>query len=90
VQVGVGDQKTAIPADFAQFICARQIFLQSSLDESHRDNLFRLIMATGNMLEKIRIFTIGRNQGEFCEFLVKVNFDHRSFLIVCLFPNLMI
>jgi hypothetical protein len=70
-----------IPADFAQFICARRIILWTSLlDEPHRNNIFKFITGTGNSLEKIRIFTIGRNQGEFCQFLVNVTFDRRSFL----------
>jgi hypothetical protein len=84
--VEVGDHETAILANFAQFICAQQITLHTSFpDEPHRNNLFRFIMGTG---KKVLIFTRGSNKTEFCEFLVKVNFDHRSFLT--LFPNLMI
>jgi hypothetical protein len=74
-EVQVGHHETAILANFAQFICARRIDLQTSIhfDEAHRDNLFKFIMGTGNTLEKFRIHSYGANQGEFCEFLVKVN-----------------
>jgi hypothetical protein len=61
-----------IPADFVQFISARRIFLWASLDEPHRNNIFKFITGTGNALVKFRIFTIGSKHGEFCEFLVKV------------------
>jgi hypothetical protein len=41
-----------IPADFVQFICARRIFIWTSLlDETHRNNIFRFITGTGNSLE---------------------------------------
>jgi hypothetical protein len=64
-----------IPADFAQFICARRIVLHTSLlDEPHRNNIFRFITGTRNTLEKVLIYSNGSNQAEFCEFLVKVNF----------------
>jgi hypothetical protein len=66
----------AIPADFAQFLFARRIFLWTSfLDEPLRNNLFKLITGTGNALEKFHIRSNGANPGEFCEFLVKVNFE---------------
>jgi hypothetical protein len=69
-----------ISEDFAQFLCTRRIFLIASLlDEPHRNNIFKFIMGTGNALEKFRINSHGANQGEFCEFLVKVNFGN-SFL----------
>jgi hypothetical protein len=75
--------QAAIPEDFAQFICARRINLSTSnLDESHRDNLFRFIMGTGKAPEKFCIISES-NQGEFCEFLVNVSFDHHSFLTFC-------
>jgi hypothetical protein len=68
--------EAAIPADFAQFICARKIVLHTPLlDESHRD-LFRFITGTRNSLEKVRIRSNGSNQGEFCELLVNVSFDY--------------
>jgi hypothetical protein len=71
--VVVGDYETVILADFAQFICARKIFLQTSLlDEPHRNNLFRFITGTGNALEEARIFINQSNQEKFCELLVKV------------------
>jgi hypothetical protein len=76
VEVG---ERLAIPADFAQFICARRITLHTSpVLESHRNNLFKFITGTWNKLEIVRIW-IYSNQGEFCEFLVKVNFGN-SFL----------
>jgi hypothetical protein len=85
-EVGFYDSEVAIPAGFAitaniaQFICARKIFLRTSLlDEPHRNNLFRFITGTGNALEKFHIRSFGPNQGEFCEFLIKVNFGN-SFL----------
>jgi hypothetical protein len=82
----VGYQDTAI-LDFAQFLCAKRIVLRITLiDESHRNNIFRFITGTGNALEYFRIHSYVANQGEFCEFLVKVNFGN-SFLY---FPNLMI
>jgi hypothetical protein len=64
-----------IPADFAQFICARRmtLFYTPILDEPHRNNIFKFITGTGNTLENFRIFAIGAKQGEFCELLVKVN-----------------
>jgi hypothetical protein len=66
------DEK-AIPADFAQFICARRIDLWTPLlDEPHRDNLFKFITGTGNSLEKVHIHSSVPNHGEFCEFLIKV------------------
>jgi hypothetical protein len=66
-----------IPADFAQFLCPRRIFIWTSLlDGPHQNNIFRFITGTGNTLEKARIFTIGSNKGEFCEeFFVKVSFS---------------
>jgi hypothetical protein len=68
--VDIHESDEAIPADFAQFICARRIFLHTSLiDEPHRDNLFKFIMGTGNALEKV---IVDSNQSEFCGFLVKV------------------
>jgi hypothetical protein len=78
--VQVADYETAILANFAQFIFARQIDLHTSIhfDEAHRNNLFKFITGTGNKLEKIRI-TSESNQGEFCEFIVKVNIGHYSF-----------
>jgi hypothetical protein len=75
--VKVEDREMAIPADFTQFICARGIFLKTSnLDEP----LFRFIMerpyGTGNSLEYFDISSDSEsNQGEFCEFIVKVNFE---------------
>jgi hypothetical protein len=81
--VVVDDYETAIRADFAQFIRARQIYLQASfLDEPHRNNLFKFIMGAANAIEKFHIRSCGPNQGEFCELFVKVIFDHRSFLTV--------
>jgi hypothetical protein len=79
VKVYFDESDAAIPADFAQFICARQITLHTSrILEAYL--IFKFITAgTGNVLEKICIFTIGSKQRELCEFLVKVNFDHRSF-----------
>jgi hypothetical protein len=76
--VNLNEYEAAIPADFAQFICSRKIILRIPLDETHRNNIFRLITGTGNSLEKARIFTIGSNKAEFCEFFVKVSFDHSS------------
>jgi hypothetical protein len=76
-EVEVGERLAAITGDFAQFICARRILLWTPLrDEPHRENLFRFITGTGNTLERFRIYTNGPNQGEFCEFLIKVNFNH--------------
>jgi hypothetical protein len=82
----------AIPADFAQFICARRIKLDTSfIDEQHRNNLVKFIMGAGNAPEKFCIYLTPKaspcgghfqsnkestrvpKQGEFCEFLVKVN-----------------
>jgi hypothetical protein len=78
--VKVNEYETVIHSDFAQFICARQIFLYTSLlDEPHRNNIFRFITGTGNTLEKVDIRSPESNQGEFCEFLVKVKFGN-SFL----------
>jgi hypothetical protein len=78
--VGFYDSEPAIPADFAQFICDRRIVLYTPLfDEPHRENLWRFIMGTGNTFEKVRINSHG--QGEFCEFLVKVNFFKFIFII---------
>jgi hypothetical protein len=81
VGVVVGDHETAILADFAQFICARRMTLYTSLlDEPlYRNNIFRFITGTGNSLEKFHINSFEPNQGEFCEFLVKVNIGN-SFL----------
>jgi hypothetical protein len=65
-----------IPADFAQFICARNITLYTRLlDEPHQNNIFKFITGTRNTLEKFHIRSFGANMGEFCEFLVKVNFE---------------
>jgi hypothetical protein len=76
VEVDLRDSDVVIHTDFAQFICARQIFLYTSnLDEPHRNNIFRFITGTGNALEKFHILSNGSNHGEFCEFLVKVNFE---------------
>jgi hypothetical protein len=78
----------AIP-DFTQFICARSIRITldtSNLDEPLRNNLFKLITGTGKVLENFRIFTLGSKQGEFCELLVKVYFDHYSYFFqICNF-----
>jgi hypothetical protein len=75
-------ESDAIPADFAQFICARRIILYTPLlDEPHQNNLFKLITGTGNTLEDVHICISGSNQGEFCEFLVTVN------LIIIYFYN---
>jgi hypothetical protein len=74
--VRVDERGKAILADFAKFIFARRITLYTSLrDEPHRDNLFKFITGTGKALENFHILSIGPNQGEFCEFLVKVNFE---------------
>jgi hypothetical protein len=81
-EVKVEDHETAILADFAQFICARRITLHTSL-APHRNNLFRFITGTENSLEEVHIRSIGPNKGEFCELIIKVNFDHHSFF----FPN---
>jgi hypothetical protein len=79
--VRVGCLETAIRADFAQFICTRRIDLYTLLiDDPHRYNLFKFITGTGNALKICRIFTDGSKQGEFCEHLVNVSFDRRSFL----------
>jgi hypothetical protein len=74
-KVEVGNRKTAIPADFVQFLCARQLTLYTSnLDEPHcQNNLFKFITGMGKALENFHINSDG--QGEFCEFLVKVNFE---------------
>jgi hypothetical protein len=80
-KVDLRDSGVVIPEDFAQFICARRIDLWTSFrDEPYRNNIFRFITGTGNALEEVRInsFSWG-NMGEFCEFLVKVNFGN-SFL----------
>jgi hypothetical protein len=67
--------EVAIPEDFAQFICARRITLYTPLfNEPHRNNLFKFITGTGNTFEQVLIYSRESNQGEFCEFLVKVNF----------------
>jgi hypothetical protein len=82
-EVYLSDSET-IPADFAKFICARRIDLYTRLlDEPHRENLFKFITGTGNTLEKfhIRSRSFGANMGEFCEFLVKVNFLKFIFII---------
>jgi hypothetical protein len=71
-------RKTAIRADFAQFICTRRMIL-TSLDEPHRNNLFKFITGTGNALEKVRIFSTESNLTELCEFLVKVNFENNFY-----------
>jgi hypothetical protein len=72
-QVVVGNYETAILANFAQFICARQISLSTSnLNEPHRNNLFKFITGAGNALEKVSIFW-GITPIQLCEFLVKVN-----------------
>jgi hypothetical protein len=88
--------------DFAQFICARRLFFTTSiLDEPLRNNLFKLITGTGKALENFRIFTFRPKQGEFCELLIKVYFDHYSYFFqICFsknfqfffqkFPNFMI
>jgi hypothetical protein len=69
--------KAAIPAEFAQFLCARKIALRTPLlDEPHRNNLFRFIMGTRNALEKVCIRSYESNQGEFCEVLVNVGFNY--------------
>jgi hypothetical protein len=74
--VEVDERGKAIRAEFSQFICARKIALHTSLlDEPHRNNLFRFIMGTRNALEKVCIRSYESNQGEFCELLVKVNFE---------------
>jgi hypothetical protein len=76
--VDLRDSDAGILADFAQFICARRIILDTKLiDEPCQNNLFKFITGTGKALEN-SIFTIESNKGEFCEFLVKVNF----FLII--------
>jgi hypothetical protein len=80
VQVGEHHQ-AAIPADFAPFICARRIVLHTTLIKTIHDNLFMFIMGTGNALEKVDIRSFGANKGEFCEFIVKVNFDHFLFFV---------
>jgi hypothetical protein len=87
--VEVGDHELAILANFAQFLCARQMTLYTSnLDEPCQNNLFKFITGTGNTLYKFSIYISESNQGEFCEFLVKVNIDSIHFYF--LFPNLMI
>jgi hypothetical protein len=80
--VDLCESEAAIPEDFAQFICARRIDLWTLLvDEPHRNNFFRFIMGTGNALQKFFIHSLkSYQQREFCEFLVKVNFDYYSFL----------
>jgi hypothetical protein len=83
-KVRFGYHKMAIPADLAQFICARLIFLVTPLlDEPHRDKLFRFIMGTGKTLEKFWICADGQNKEEFCELLVNASFYYNSFLIFC-------
>jgi hypothetical protein len=75
-QVVVGNYETAILANFAQFICARRIDLNTKLiDESCNNNIFKFITGTGNAPEKICIDSHESNHKEFCEFLVKVNFE---------------
>jgi hypothetical protein len=73
---GVPEDQAAIPA-VIQVVCARQIYLRTPLlNEPCQNNLFRFITVTGNALEKFRINSLVSNQqGEFCEFLVKVNFE---------------
>jgi hypothetical protein len=73
VKVDFYEYEAAIPADFAQFICARRITLHTTLID--RNNILKFIMGTGNALEKICIDSYESTQGEFCEFLVKVNFE---------------
>jgi hypothetical protein len=65
----------AIPSDFAQFLCAREIFIRTSLHDEQQRNKF--ITGTGKALEKFCIDShkSNQNQGEFCEFLVKVSFE---------------
>jgi hypothetical protein len=75
----INDSGVAIHADFAQFICARRIILHAPVLESHRRNLFKFIIGTGNTLEEVNIYSSGQNKGEICEFLVKVKFGN-SFL----------
>jgi hypothetical protein len=74
-EVYLSDSET-IPADFAKFICARRLTLNTLL-APHRSNLFKFIMGTVNTLEKVNthINRFVANNGEFCEFLVKVNFE---------------
>jgi hypothetical protein len=79
VKVDLHESDAVIPADFAQFVCARQIYHTSLLDEPHRNNLFRFIIGTGKTLEGVFILTFWPN-AEFCEFLVQVNFNNYSFL----------
>jgi hypothetical protein len=82
--VDLRDSDAGILADFAQFICARQIFLDTkltSLDEPYRNNILNFITGTGNTLENVEIHSFEANKGEFCEFLVKVNFDHFLFFV---------
>jgi hypothetical protein len=74
--------ESAILADFAQFIYTRKITLNlrtSIIDEPCQNNLFKFIMGTRNALKHFRIITFGSKKGEFCEFLIKVNFGN-SFL----------
>jgi hypothetical protein len=80
-KVDLRDSDAVIQTDFAQFICARQIFLDTKLIDEPCQNLFKLIMGTGNALEKVYICIVESNQGEFCEFIVKVNFDHFLFFV---------
>jgi hypothetical protein len=51
------------------------MILHTSLNEPHRNNIFRFITGTENSLEEVRISSYESNQGEICEFLVKVNFE---------------
>jgi hypothetical protein len=82
-EVIVGEYEMPFLPDITQFICARRIFLWASLDESHRNNIFKFITGTGNTLEKFRIHSYVANKGEFCEFLVNARFYYNSFLIFC-------
>jgi hypothetical protein len=76
--VEVGNRKTAIPADFAQFICTRRMTLHTSfIDEPHRNNILKFIMGSGKALKEVVFVS---NQREFCEFLVKVVNFGNSFL----------
>jgi hypothetical protein len=74
--VDLRESDAAIPADFAQFICARRIFLHTSLLEPHRNNLFKFITGR-NAIENFCIYANEPIHGEFCELFVKVSFDQR-------------
>jgi hypothetical protein len=79
VIVDLRESEAAIP-DFAQFLCARQIFLNASILD--RNNLFKFITGTGNALEHFRIYYSESNQKEFCELLVNVNIEIHTFPIL--------